>query len=134
MNKFRDKFIQFMYGRYGADELYKFMTAVWFVLLIVNIFARSLVISLLIGALIGIIYFRVLSRNIEQRRKENYAFVQLAGKVKQFFHINRLRIRDRKDHVYRRCPECKKMLRLPRRKGQHTVCCPQCKKTFKVKI
>ncbi|MBQ4225264.1 MAG: hypothetical protein II773_07100 [Oscillospiraceae bacterium] len=134
MNKFRDKLIQFMYGRYGADELYKFMTAVLLILLIVNIFAKSLVIGLLIAVIIVIVYFRVLSRNTEQRRKENYAFVQLAGKVKHFFHINRLRVRDRKDHVYRRCPECKKTLRLPRRKGQHTVCCPQCKKTFKVKI
>ena len=44
------------------------------------------------------------------------------------------RIRDRKTHVYRRCPVCKNVLRLPREVGDHGVNCPVCHGHFSVKI
>ena len=43
------------------------------------------------------------------------------------------RIRDRKTHVFRRCPVCKKLLRLPRTEGEHGVNCPSCRAHFSLK-
>lgn len=133
-NDLRDKLIRFMYGRYGADELYKFSAAVIFVLLILNIFLRSIVLSLIITILIALSYYRVLSRRLEERRKENRIYLKHRDKIKGFFRIQKLKLRDRKTHCYKKCPSCKKMLRLPKKKGNHTVCCPQCKNNFNVKI
>ena len=46
--KFRDKFIRFMYGRYGADELYRFTNIVFFVLVLVNCFVRTWIIYVML--------------------------------------------------------------------------------------
>lgn len=39
-----------------------------------------------------------------------------------------------KDHCFRICPECRANIRLPKKKGKHTVVCPRCKCRFEVKI
>ena len=35
--------------------------------------------------------------------------------------------------MYKKCIHCKTVLRLPLKKGVHTVKCPNCKKRFEVK-
>ena len=37
-------------------------------------------------------------------------------------------------HIYKKCPNCHAVLRLPRRKGKHTTVCPNCSKEFKVRV
>lgn len=39
-----------------------------------------------------------------------------------------------KDHCFRICPGCRANIRLPKKKGKHTVVCPACKCRFEVKI
>lgn len=39
-----------------------------------------------------------------------------------------------RDHCFRICPECQANIRLPKKKGKHTVVCPRCKCRFEVKI
>ena len=46
----------------------------------------------------------------------------------------RNRWRDRKTHVYHRCPHCRAMLRLPRRPGFHGVTCPRCSRHFDMTV
>ena len=75
--------------------------------------------------LIYIIFFRMMSRNIQKRRRENDRFCG-------FFKLRRNKFRDRKTHVYKKCPHCKAVLRLPKAKGKHTVICPRCKNRFSV--
>ena len=41
--------------------------------------------------------------------------------------------KDRKTHVFKKCPQCKAMIRLPKRKGSHEVICPKCGREFKIK-
>ena len=47
MDKLRNKFINFMYGRSGPDSLYKATMIACIVLMIINIFARSIILNLL---------------------------------------------------------------------------------------
>lgn len=123
-----------MYGRYGYDTLGK--TLLWVYLAIVIIHAiLSLFIDsplfyvlylMLSTALVIYIIWRAMSKSIAKRRAENEKFCG-------FFKLRRNKWRDRKTHVYRKCPQCKAVLRLPKSKGKHTVVCPRCKNRFDVK-
>ena len=131
---FKDKVAEFMRGRYGADDFYYFLLVAYFVLMVVNFFARSSIVSLLQTGMLIYSTFRVLSKNIPQIQRENAAFLKIFGKAKDFVNLQISRIRDRKTHVYRKCPSCKNNIRLPRQKGKHTVSCPCCKNRFDVNI
>ena len=123
-----------MYGRYGSDALGKFLLWVYLiwmlafsvVLLFVDSIWFSLAYWIVSAALVIWIMSRLFSKNIAARRKENERFCN-------FFKLIKNKHRDRKTHVYRKCPECKVVLRLPKSKGKHFVVCPRCKNRFKVK-
>ena len=134
MGKLKNKLYRFMYGRYGGDQLNKFliwMYAIWILLCtVISLFVDSVWFSLLywVGsmALMIWIFSRIFSKNIVARRKENERFCG-------YFRLRKNKRRDRKTHVYRKCPNCKAVLRLPKSKGKHFVVCPRCNNRFKVK-
>lgn len=129
-----------MQGRYGADRLHRVLSWVYLAILIVSIFiARSVDIKiyyavLLLGlAVLVFSFYRVFSKNIEKRRKENERWLTFENKIKKRFRILRDRWKFRKTHVFKKCPKCKAVLRLKRIKGTHSVTCPHCNETFKIK-
>ena len=130
----RERFARFMMGRYGVDRLYYFLLSLCFILIVINLFADSLIVSLIETAIFIYAVYRVLSRNIYKRQQENEKFIRLAEKPNKYINLQKCKIRDRKTHVYKRCPSCRNNLRLPRQKGKHTVVCPCCKNRFDVKI
>lgn len=130
---FFERIARFMAGRNGFDRLCRTLTIVYFALLVINVFARSVFIMAAEYALLIYIIFRVLSRNLYARRHENMRYYELETKVIGFFRTRRDRFRDRQ-HVYRKCPHCKRTLRLPRLRGRHTVKCPCCKNSFKTRV
>ena len=131
---FRERIAGFMAGRYGADRLYHFLLAICSILIIINVFVNSFILSAIEITLITYTFYRVMSRNIYKRQQENEKFIKLIDKPKKFFNLQKCKVRDRKTHVYRRCPSCKNNLRLPKQKGKHTVVCPCCKNRFDVRI
>lgn len=131
---FRSKVQQFMYGRNGIDKLTNFLFVIYLILLFTNLFFRSWIVYGAELVLVVLIVFRAFSKNIYKRRMENAIFERLWKKVKAPFIRFKNRIRDRKTHSYRKCPNCKVVLRLPKKKGEHGVVCPQCKTEFRVKI
>ena len=135
MSKFKNKLAGFFYGRYGNDTLNKTLTAIYLVWLIaftiIDIFVQSIAFSI-IGWIVTLTLFiliisRTMSRKIYARRKENEKFCN-------FFKLRKNKFRDRKTHVYKKCPACKNNLRLPKQKGKHTVVCPCCRNRFDVRI
>lgn len=130
---FRERLMRFFAGRNGFDRLCSALSVLYFVLAIINLFARSWAFILLEYAVLGVILFRTLSRNTYARQRENLKYYELENKVRGFFVSKTTRLRDR-EHVYRRCPSCKSTLRLPRRKGRHTVKCPRCSHQFKTRV
>ncbi len=130
---FRYRLIKFMSGRYGVDGLFYAIFGVAAVLSIANIFIRALIIQIIVYSLVIFAFFRIMSRNIAARRRENQWF----NKVKAWCIYKRNVHRQRKadySHVYKRCPRCHAVLRLPRRKGKHITVCPKCNKQFKVYV
>lgn len=120
-------------GIYGIDNLYFVLFGATMLLVIINVFARFWGIWLLEAALLVFMVFRILSHNIAARKRENNAFFGLFGRTKNFFILQKNKIRDRKTHVYRKCPGCHSVIRLPKRKGIHPVVCPKCSNMFNVK-
>ena len=133
-SRFIDRIIRFMYGRNGNDKLNSALFWVYFVLLLVNIFLKSIVLWILELILVALYMFRFLSRNVYRRQKENRAFLKVWNRFTAFFKLQKNKFRDRKTHVYRKCEYCHVNLRLPKKKGKHTVRCPHCAKSFSVKI
>ena len=135
MGKIKSALYRFMYGRYGTDTLNKALlwcyVGLILVQMIVTVFVENVayatfVFMILEWTLVFVIFFRMMSRNIAKRHRENERFTS-------YFKLVRNKHRDRKTHVYRKCPFCKVTLRLPKAKGKHTVVCPKCKNRFEVR-
>ena len=129
-NKIKYKIYQFMVGRYGGNDALN-KALLWGYLIVLFVGALTGLKWLWYVGPVAIIWnvYRMFSRNIAARQKENAAFLRLKTRVGVFFKG----LFDRQ-HVYRSCPHCKAQLRLPRKKGVHTVACPKCRRDFKVKI
>ena len=126
--KFLSRINKFMYGRYGIDELYKFLFYIYLILAIINLFLHNIIITRNEFIIIFISIYRSLSKNTRQRRKENKLFLKLKKNIiKPFSNIKR-NIQD-KEHIYKKC-SCGTTLKLPLPKKygiKHTKC-PDCKK------
>ncbi len=127
----RERLMRFMYGRYGIDQLYYAMSALCFLLLIVNSFLRSPVLAIIMWLVLALTLSRALSKNIYKRRRENEAFMNLWNRAKKKKLFTVRRVKEIRSHRYHRCPHCKAMLRLPYKRGKHTVQCPRCNNEFK---
>lgn len=130
--KFGDRYIKFMKDRYGVDELYKFLLLICFVLIVINTFISNNIIRLFEVLLIVIIFYRYMSKNIKLRKKENDKYLEIKDKIIKLFDYNKKKCKDRNTHMYKKCPKCKQKIRLPLKKGKHTVKCPNCGNRFDV--
>ncbi len=135
--RFREKLQRFMWGRYGIDGFYYGLFATYIFLWIAQGFVKINVVKALmsIAGFVVLVYmiYRVFSKNIPARRKENERFMRAWKKVKGYFVLQKNKIRDIKHFTYKKCPACKSVLRLPRKKGKHNVVCPKCKNRFGVR-
>ena len=134
MGKFREKIIRFMYGRYGADQLYYGLLILSFVLMLINAFIRLLVLDIAVWVILILMIYRTFSRNIYKRQLENQKFLKIWNPIKSKLSLLISRIKESKTHRYRKCLHCKAILRLPKRKGRHTVNCPRCHRDFDVRV
>ena len=132
--RIREKLARFMYGRYGSDQLSNFILWTYIVLYLINLVLGSYLIYLGATALMIWSFFRMFSRNIYARNKENLKFISIKNKFKSFWKLLFDRIKDSPKKVYKRCPSCRAIVRLPRKAGKHSVTCPKCQKRFQVKI
>lgn len=130
---FRYRLMQFMSGRYGADNLNYFLLILAVIVSVANLILRFWLLQLIVYTLIFYAFFRFLSRNFDARRRENKWFNDKVNFLKNRRDLYEQQRND-KFHVYRKCPACKAVLRLPHRIGTHTTVCPRCGREFKVKV
>lgn len=131
---FKERLIRFMSGRNGTDRFGQALLVFYLALFVLNLFVRSWIISLLIDIVIVYTLFRMFSRNLYKRQKENAWYCKQENKVRSYFNLRKRIWYDRHTHVYRKCPGCKKMVRLPKIKGKHVAICPSCKTNFNVNV
>jgi len=127
--KLRLRFSRFMIGRYGVDDFNRFLNALVFILLILGIFISRYFTYL---GLVVIVYeyFRVFSRDISKRFKENIFYLNKKRKIDKWIANKKIRISQRKTHRFYTCPSCKKTVRIPKGKGKVMIKCPICNTEF----
>ena len=126
----KEKFYRFMQGRYGSDELSKFLSGAAMVLIILNLLTKSGIFNLLFWGCLIYSYFRMFSKNYSARYAENQKFLALKNKWTYHWE-NQKRMREQKKiyHIYS-CPYCKQKIRIPKGKGTIIITCPKCKQEF----
>lgn len=124
LNKFR----QFMYGRYGSDQLSLALIVSAMVLSFANLFLSIIYLQLLSTFLIFFSLFRMLSKNYIRRRKENEWYLRFFDRLK-----NIVKFKSSKKFKYFKCPNCKVKLRVPRGRGALKITCPKCRESFRGK-
>lgn len=136
-----------MYGRYGLDKLTGFLILLNLLLNGIGSFMRNriayYIFYVLALAVFGFAVFRVLSKNIEKRRREGEWFDNLFvrtnytehfRKMKRWFKRQGLRFKYFKTHRFRVCPNCGENLRLSKKRGKRNITCPICGNKFTIHI
>lgn len=147
---FQNKVRQFMYGRYGIDDLYRFLFGTYIALWLINLFFRNPVISTLSLVVAAFLIYRTFSRNIPKRQAENAKYLELKSKLFRRNYSSRSYGGYTSDnraynagsnssyrsktanrdayHLYKKCKNCNTTLRLPipSKKGFKTATCPRC--------
>ena len=77
----RNRFQQFMYGRYGMDQLNRFLSTVALIVLVVSIFVRRPIVEIVALALLFWCYYRMFSRNVSKRAAENQKYLNFKYRV-----------------------------------------------------
>lgn len=129
----KDKFYRFMAGRYGADQLSRFLSFLALALIVLNIFIRSSVLWGLSLVILVLVYLRMFSKDFEKRRRENERYLRVRNKLVGGFRNWNDRRKQSRDYVFFRCPGCHAMLRVPRGKGKIRVTCRKCGNAFERK-
>ncbi len=132
----KQKFAKFMYGRYGLDELSKFISYVALALLILSmLFGQSVksVIFIIALVLLFFTYFRIFSKNYEKRRAENIKYLNFKRPITEHSKLRRDMWTQRKEFKFFKCPSCKSVLRVPTGKGKVRIVCKKCGTAFEKK-
>ena len=139
----RNRFQQFMYGRYGMDQLNRFLSTVALIILVVSI--RRPIVEIVALALLFWCYYRMFSKNISKRAAENQKYMNFRYRAVCFFKKGRTggsasfaqKQAQRKAHheqkkIYRffACPNCAQKVRVPKGKGKICITCPKCHTEF----
>jgi len=107
------------------DELNRFLSLILLILTVVSFFCRSFILDLFKVLLLILIIFRLFSKNRFSRQKENNIYL----KVRNFI-LHPITNFPSKDHyhVYKKCPKCKTILKLPlpAKPGLKHAKCPNC--------
>ena len=136
----KQKFAKFMYGRYGMDELSKFISYTSLVLLIVSmllgqIIGSSATSAVFMVALVLVVYsyFRRFSKNFEKRRAENAKYLNFKRPIAEKLKLRRDMWGQRKEFKFFKCPSCNAVLRVPKGKGKVRIVCKKCGTAFEKK-
>ena len=127
---FRERVAAFFIGRNGPDALSRLFLLLSLVPTVVSWFVQSAAVGLglycLALVLMGYAVFRIFSRNLWKRQKENAAFVRA-------LQFRKTRFAQRKTHRFFRCPRCKAWLRVPKGRGHIVLTCRPCGYRFERK-
>ena len=130
----RERLARFMIGRNGNDQLNRFLLLADVVLLllagILNRTALGSLLYLLVLALLGLTYFRMLSRNVYKRRSENESYLRRKQQLLSRFRVLKESWKQRKDYKFFTCPSCRSVMRVPRGRGKIRIVCHKCGNTF----
>ncbi len=128
--KWKGKVSYFMRSRYGQnDVLNKHILFFSFISLIIYPFTTHVLGLVLSILLLAYSYFRIFSKNISARKKENETYKRWLSPIR--FQIEKFK--NRKNYRYLKCPNCQQKSRVPKNKGMIRVTCPKCQQVREIK-
>ncbi|CRZ35761.1 hypothetical protein DFR55_1262 [Herbinix hemicellulosilytica] len=126
----KDKLRRFMMGRYGIDDLGRFLLGMALIILLMSrFFLRTALYAVSLSVLI-IVYYRIFSKNINSRYRENQAFLNYKNKLINFIRKQKYIFKQRRIYRIYKCPGCGQKIRIPKGKGRVQITCPKCKTDF----
>ena len=160
MNRFGMWFANLMRGRYGNDNLNRFLLIVSVILIIADMFVRRRLLYMLAVLILIYVYCRMFSRNINARYRENQKFLQFTAKFRrnggpgnasyggaygggQYGNtansgsagwVRKEKPAKDRDHKIFKCPVCGEKLRVPKGAGKISITCPHCGEKFIKKV
>lgn len=120
-------------GRNGVDALASACSNVAILLVVVDLWARTVVVSFVALAFLGYSWFRMSSRNVSARRAENERFTKAFGPVAAWLSNPVAAATESRTYKHLTCPSCGQRVRIPRGKGKVRVTCPKCHTRFEGK-
>lgn len=121
---------EWSYGRNGTDELGSAVANLAIVIIFVDLFINTHWLNWVGLVLITYAWFRISSKNITARARENEAAIKKAGPVVHFLANPLATIKENKEYVHLACPSCGQKVRIPRGKGKVRITCPKCHTRF----
>ena len=122
-------------GRYGMDELGRFMLIAAAVLFVLDVFLHIRILWVAAVLLLILVYSRAFSRYYDKRRAENMKYLEMKRKFTSgktgnggFAKPGPKPKNDGKRVLI--CPYCKEKLRVPVGAGTIKINCPHCHKQF----
>lgn len=100
------------------------------VFMFLMVFTRRPLFNLLTLAVIVYVYFRMLSKNIPGRYRENQAYLRATARFRDWFYRKKNEFAQRKVYHFYRCPKCRQRVRVPKGKGRIAIRCPKCGEEF----
>lgn len=126
----RNKFYQFMQGRYGNDQLNNGLLICGTLLVLISAITRWKVL-LFVGYIpLVLSVFRSYSKDFSRRSQENYTFLRYWNQVVSLYLKKKRQLFERKNYKFYCCPQCKQTIRVPRGKGKIGITCPKCRTEF----
>lgn len=129
----RNRLRSWLQGRNGADELTTFIIVCALLVVVANFFLNTMFLSVLSLALMAYAWWRMSSKNVEARMRENRAFAELLGPLRPWLKNPGAAFLEARSYKHLRCPSCSQRMRVPRHKGKLRVRCPKCKATFEAR-
>lgn len=126
------KLADWLRGRQGLDDLAVFAIDLAIILVLVNVFARTGWLGWVALALVAYSIFRIQSKNLGARSRENSAFLKLLGPARPWLQNPVAAWKEFRAYKHVRCTSCRQKVRVPRGKGKLRVTCPKCGTKFEV--
>ena len=109
-------------GRNGPDQL----SFALLILAMILSFVPWTYMYIVTMVIMGLAVLRMFSKNIEQRRKENFMLMKLVNNIKSWYYRVKTRQQQSKQYKIFKCPKCAQKLRVPRGKGKVSIKCSKC--------
>lgn len=126
----RERFMRFMQGRYGMDQLGNCLVWVTLIAFVINLFVDFAPLYWLAVILLIFSYSRMLSKNYARCSAQNRCFLDKTKGIRAYLAKMASRQAMRKYYHIYTCKNCKQKIRVPRGKGKIIVTCPKCKYEF----
>lgn len=133
---FREDMRDVMSRRCGLDELNNFIILIGFIFILISLFSKKWIFTLLGAFFVILCYVRVFSKKLDKRQKENDFYMRYMGRavgvVRYIKLCVRMKIKTIKDaeYAYFVCGTCKQIVRVPKGKNKVNIRCPKCNMTF----